>query len=147
MAALTHSPADILAAHLIQLGLGVASSTADWTVRVDKEPSDPDRCITVYNTEGQGDGRSMIDGDSWDEYGFQVRVRGRSSQEAWKKAADIEDLIQSVPQSYNRTVNVDGTAYVLLCCVKVSQPIRVGVDSPQGRRHLVTVNGLIVIKQ
>ena len=43
---------DEIAQHLIAQGVGVAGSTADWTVKKGFEPPSPDKCLVLYETGG-----------------------------------------------------------------------------------------------
>jgi hypothetical protein len=75
---------------LIELGLGTDPDTDPgeaWPVYSGSEPGGqdaPDNCLTVYDTDPKPDGRSMLDGETWQHYGLQIRIFahfGRSDRE------------------------------------------------------------------
>src|SRR5215472_5350045 len=87
---LLNSPAEIVRAALIEVGVaddpspwmdlvngngGVKPSNTMWPVFVWGEPSNPDNCITLYDTDGIDHGQSMVDLQLFAHYGIQVRIR------------------------------------------------------------------------
>lgn len=140
---LLHSPADIMSQVLIALGLGTdpADSMA-WPVFVSVEPSDPDNCITLFDTTWRGDGRSMIDGETWHHYGFQVRVRAATHKIGFAKASAIHEGFDM--DVLDMTVTLDGTSY-LVQSVTGTDVVKFGQNVPDTKRHLFAVNALAPI--
>lgn len=137
---LTHSPADVTRQLLIDLSLGSASG--NWSTFVGDEPDRPDRAITVYNTEGQHNGRVMVGGEVQEHHGIQVRVRAETDPVAFTKANAIA---QGLSKSVNRTsVTVSSTNYVAWSYSVVNGPIHLG--QPTTKRHLYTINLLASIR-
>src|SRR5688572_13398595 len=97
---LLHSPGEVVAYLLVELGLGATptnppASPATWPVYAEGEPDTPDNCITVYTTAGRSDGRSMIDGELFEHYGVQIRIRGRTQTDGWQKASAVRKAISA----------------------------------------------------
>lgn len=145
---LLHSPADILKAALVGLGGAVAPTNppADWACYSEGEPDLPDRCVTVYTTQGTDDGRLMTDGELQQHYGVQVRVRADRHAVGYAKAAAIRALISDRAGGlYDYAVTLDGTSYLVHCAAKVGQVLALGKEVPKTKRSLFTVNATITV--
>lgn len=140
---ISHSPADILRRLLIRLGLGADPRSSPWPVFAAVEPSKPDETVTVYDTQGQSDGRSMIDGEAYRHYGFQVRVRSTDHPRGWLKADAVRRALTQAVE--NESVAVDGVEYLVRCAAKVGQVLPLGIDNPATKRSLFTLNGLLAL--
>ncbi len=144
---LQHSPADILARAMIALAMGsdpTEEPLDDWPVYVNSEPKLPDNCLTVYDTSPKYDGRSMIDGETWQHYGIQVRIRATTFEVALLRAEFIRvDLNETL---YDETVIIAGTEY-LIHCASSTNLLRLGADSPNSKRQLFTVNAALSLKR
>lgn len=139
---LADSPAEIIRQLLIDLNLATVSAT--WPVYATGEPASPDNCITVYDTVGFSDGRSMIDGELWTHYGFQVRVRSKDHNTGWLKADSIRTtLAQSV---YERTVAIDDEHYFVHCIARIGQVLPLGKERGVSERSLFTLNATVPIR-
>ena len=135
---LLHSTADVIRKLLIDLSLGTQpSANADWPVYCASEPSFPDNCITVYDTEGMSDGRSMVDGEVWGHNGFQIRIRAVSHTVGWLKADSIWVAL-SLVQRVTVTPAVD-TSYLIPCIAGIGDVLVLGKDMNSSRR-LFTIN-------
>lgn len=135
-----HSPADVVRRLLVDLGEGSspdATPLGAWPVYEDKEPSEPDEVITVYDTAPRLDGRSMIDGEQFQHWGITVRVRGRTKTSAYRKAESIRVSLNERVKT--NVVTIEASKYVVAAVCGV-QLVRVGDDSPQTRRHLYNLN-------
>ena len=67
---------DEISTYLVSQGVGVAGSTASWTVFKGIEPNTPEKCITLFETgglENEGHHDTPVDRPT-----FQVRVRADS---------------------------------------------------------------------
>lgn len=139
-----HSPADILAQLIVDLGKGTDPTAGGaWPVFVAGEPTAPDNAITVYDTTPQDDGRSMIDGEMLGHFGFQVRVRGTTHSVAYVKAEAVRVALEE--SVYDRTVHRDGSTYLVHCVAKTNF-LSIGKDVPTSKRSLFTINGLVSLK-
>ena len=141
----SHSPAQILAQLLIDLGLGNAPTTGgnqpSWPVVADNEPKSPDNTITVTDTTS-----IIFDGDSHggrnEFYGFQVKIRSGTHSIGWPKAKAIATAMDTFKAQ--ETVVVNGTSYCVGQIIRASGPLRLGPEAGNSRRAF-TVNGLAYI--
>jgi Bacteriophage minor capsid protein len=141
---LTHSPAQVVAQMLVDLGLGTAGGGGSaWPVHHSSEPDTPDEVVTVYDTAGLDHGRSMIDGDLMGPSGFQVRVRSKNHATGWLKADAIQTTLASL---YQRTVRVEATLYKVHAVVRIGDVLSLGKETPTSSRRLFTVNGSVYLK-
>lgn len=139
-----HSPADVLRRLLIQLGLGTAPETRpleSWPIYASNEPSDPDNCITVYDTAGTDDGRSMIDGELFGHYGIQVRVRSLDHATGWLKADAIQTALAETV--YDNAVTIGGSSYLVHSANKIGDVLALGKDVSDTKRSLFTLNAVL----
>lgn len=138
-----HSPAEILRSVLVTLGLGTdPSSNGNWPIYVRNEPNKPDNCITIYDTLGTDDGRSMIDGEVWHHEGLQIRVRSADYPTGWEKARTIK---VAIAQSINFTATtVDSSHYTIYCCAKIGDILPIG-NEQTSKRELFTINCVVAL--
>lgn len=138
MPTFAHPPSKIFQQLLVDLSLGtLPSSNGAWPVHPEDEPDTPDNCITVETTVGVGSGSLMVNGEIQGTVGIQVRVRSNDRSAGWVKADAIStDLAESVAL---RSVSIGGRAY-RIWQVTPGDVLPIGRDSPQGRRHLFTIN-------
>lgn len=141
---LIHSPAHILARLLIGLGEGVApppSSSSQWPIYYVNEPDRPDNVITVQNTTGRMFGREQISGETYKYHGIQFRIRSSVDEDAYSKAADIEDAIKDV---YKDTVTIGARTYCVQSISQTTDIIDAGHE-PETERVIHTLNALAEI--
>lgn len=140
-----NSPAEIVRQLLIDLNLGIfpiAGSPLPWQAFVSGEPPSPDNCITVYDTAGTGDGRSMIDGEPFGHYGFQVRVRSKDYKTGWQKADAILTAMSAV---LRRKVTVNSDVFFVQAITHISDIIPLGKEPSISKRNLFTINATVPI--
>ena len=143
---LDHSPADILRYLLIDLGLGTLPSSAGvWPVYATKEPDSPDSCITVYDTEGTRDGRTMANGEVQQHYGAQVRVRAPTHALGHAKANAVAEALDK--QVWLDTVTIGSSVYMVYAVSRRSGPFSLGEESPTSKRVIFTLNVTIAVRQ
>lgn len=141
---LEHSPADITAQLLVDLGLGTdPNDNGDWPVYVNSEPSTPDNCLTVYDTTDRDDGRAMVSGERQVFFGYQIRIRARNHKVGWLKAHEI--AISLDENVYETSVILEGNTYVVHSCNRISGVLPLGKESPTSKRNLYTLNFLASI--
>lgn len=147
---MTDSEAEILRQYSSDAGLGtiptgVAGTLPAWSMFVGGEPSDPDNCITFYDTDGPDDGRSMVTGEVVGPGGVQVRIRATDYRTGWAKANAIRDRYMLVASGfpYRTAVTVSARNYVLECVVGIGNVIPLGKMLPQNRLSLFTLNVLV----
>lgn len=143
---LLNSPAEIIQSLMIALELGTDPTLEDdWPIYCSAEPDSPDNCITVYDTTGTNDGRSMIDGELQSHNGFEVRVRSSSHSVGWLRA----DLIQTtLAMGVNQvTVAVDENRYTIPCIARIGDIMALGRNRPTSGHTLFTINAVVAIRQ
>jgi hypothetical protein len=145
--ALVHSPADILARLLVELGVGVLSpgTRTEWPISIDNEPTDPDNVITVYNVMGQKNGRTQFDGEIQEYHGIQLRVRGATSSVMYTKARALAIIIDQT--ILNNGITIAGTRYCVHNVSRQGDIIPIGKDaSTPTKRSICTINCLMVVR-
>lgn len=143
------SPADVIRWLIVWLNLGVTPSTrvtgVSWPVCVGLEPSAPDDCITVKNTQGQDDGRSMPDSEANAHYGLQVRVRSVDENIGWRKANAVRTALAT--QVRMTHVVIGSHEYNVVAVTRIGQVIAIGKETPASKRNVFTLNVMAAIKQ
>jgi hypothetical protein len=141
-----HRPADIIRWLLIDLGVGTDPEDGDdWPIYVSNEPDEPDSCITIYDTAGQVDGRSQIDGEIYEHYGFMIRVRGVKSRGVYPRASLIaQQMAENVRME---TVVIDGgdERYLVHAINRKGGMNDLGKETPTSERNIVTINAIAAI--
>lgn len=142
---MNHTPADVIRYLLISLDLGsLPTDLEDWPIFYGDEPNTPDNCITLYDTPGTDQGRSMIDGALFGFYGFQVRVRAATKSAGYLKALGIQTVMaQSV---IRETVTIEGTGYFVHSISNIGDVLDLG-KPPQSSRVLFTINAVTSVRQ
>jgi hypothetical protein len=141
-----NSTAEIVRQLLINLNQGTdpALGAQPWPVFDSNEPDSPDNAITVYDTQGQDDGRSSLDGEVWSHPGFQIRVRSLGFSVGWKKASAIRVALAT--QAINVTVTIGTASYWIPNIAKIGQVLRIGKEKPQALRDIFTLNALVALE-
>lgn len=138
-----HEPSEIFRQMLIDLGLGTEGSAgSDWPAYATAEPNDPDNCVTIYDTQGMDDGRTMTDGEAWIHPGIQVRVRSKNQSVGFSKANSIRAAFCQVN---SRQVSCDTSLYNVECVTHIGQILNVGQDVSPSKRRVHTLNVTTVI--
>lgn len=139
---MTHSPARIVAALLVELSLAIErDGVKPWPVSTSNEFDSPDNAIVVRDAVGQSDGRAMPTGQRLNLDGFQVRIRGESFAVAYAKANAIQ--LAFAEDVENVVVHVDSSRYLVHCLSKIGDVLDVGKDKPASSRHAFTLNALL----
>lgn len=110
---LGHSPAQVVAQLLVDMGYGVTPDVRTptaWASHYGSEPALPDEVLTTRLTGGLSEGTTQFDGVDQERYALQVRVRSMNEDSGWVKANAITVGLHAVN---NRLVNVDGTQYLV----------------------------------
>ena len=150
------SPSDIVRQLLLTLGLGAIAAYANgaytgqpWPIFAANEPASPDNVITVYDTTGQSDGRTMPDGEECTHYGIQLRVRAVDEPTGWPVANNLRNalarLVPSPPTGTNY-VTLGPNNYTVWAFAGIGNVIPLGKETPSSARFLFTVNALVAIR-
>ena len=149
---LVHSPADVIRTLLIDLGLGTApSDEGTWPIYVGQEPDSPDSVITVYDTAGLLQGRTMPDGEMQEKHGFQVRVRDANHYQGYEKAREIAVALDESVSLDGVSVGDDaGTgkqAYIVYAVSRRGGVLSLGKDVQRTKLNLFTINAVVALRQ
>lgn len=147
MSELASSPSRIVQELLIQAGV-CSDPTSDpvqaWPVYYDGEPSTPDNVVTVYDTDGEVDGRTGVDNTQVGRYGLKIRFRSVDSLTGWLQAGAVKDkLLNALWQE----LTVDEHTYLVECFSGIGRILRLGKESPTSKRNLFTVNAFVAVTQ
>lgn len=140
--ALNHSPADVVQALLIALGLGTTPPTppaaaGSWPVYVDGEPNSPDDVIVVTDTLGAQFGRQMH-GTRDEHHGVQVLVRSTTHAVGYTKARAIAVALDT--EARKESVTVGNSRYCVPEVTRTSDVLRLGKGPPTDRRSRFSIN-------
>lgn len=133
-----HSPAVIVQAL-------ISSIISPTTVYAGSEPTEPDNCITVYDTEGQADGREMVGGEILEHIGIMFRVRGKDHPTTYSIAANLRKAIAEQIRLNNLVLG--SATYTIWCFSKIKPIFFLGRDMARSQRYVFTVNCLASIER
>jgi len=150
---LSHSPAEVIAQLIqtwddAQVALGNPSV---GPIYFSNEPSELDDVVTIYDSPtGQSDGRAMIDGELWEHWGIQARIRASEHKEGFLRAKRIrkfwsEGVYQAVVTMTDPAP--DGSQYVVWAITKIGQILALGKQTPQTKRSIFTINATSPIRE
>lgn len=149
---LLHSPADVLRWLMVSLSLGsdptpwAGGSGNAWPIFCVSEPTEPDNCLTVKDTQGHDDGRTMHS-ELEQHWGIQVRIRSIDEPTGVAKAYAIRQVLSEEVLSAPVTmVNPDAT-YLVYNCASFGSVLPLGKDVPRSKRSLFTINLTAVIRR
>jgi hypothetical protein len=135
---LSHSPAEVIAQLLREAGY--------TSVYTKGEPSSPDSVITVKDTAGTDDGRTMVDGELQQHYGVQVRVRSPEHPAGWLVTNNIRVLFSEGVNQQVVTMG-DGTRFLVWAVTNIGQILPIGKDTPRTKRDLFTLNATVPMRE
>ncbi len=145
---MTHSPTQVLAAYLQEASDASFTLPSDdglWPLYISALPDSTEveiNAAAIYDTTGVKHARLLKDGAELRSYGFQIKVRGKTYNEAWAKADEVSVLLTTV---HDVTVELDGSTYWIDCVSQTTPPISMGQD--EKRRANFSINGLIMLAQ
>lgn len=154
---LKHSPGKVVKYLLIQAGIGVDPDVLPllpgaWPVYDHVEPSSPDQCVTVYDTEGrEAGGRHQISGERQDTPGIQVRVRSPDKDSG---TAQAELIRVTLDAQFNVAVTVPDpapslgtTSYSVWSITRVGNVVDLSKYNPNAMLSLFTINAVLSLRQ
>ena len=118
---------------------------SNWPVFTDVEPATPDNCITVFDTMGMDQGTEMNTGAIFGPVGVQIRIRSKDKPTGWTRADRIYAWM--CREVYQATVSIGANRYEVHCFADIGNVLSLGLDSPNTKRSLHTVNGQVHIKK
>lgn len=143
------SPAEILGQWLINLAIAADPDTSndDWPVyygHLPDETDTPDNAISIYDTGGTDDGRTMVDGVRAEHPGFQVRLRASSYKIGYEKISGIQATMEGTLRT---PVSLGGRTWLIENISLTGTIISLGVDRDKLRRDHFTLNGLLTLSE
>lgn len=148
---LTHSPAQILAAYLVDQALGTDPSLqAAWGVYINFMPDHTgvnDNMISVRDTTGLKESRCM-NGVVSEFPGIQIKIRSKTFSEGWAKVKAIANALDVVAGASTNIGGTGGTDYTLANLSRTSPAIPLGFDPVDSkRRDLFSINYLATLQE
>lgn len=144
-----HSAAEIVCRLLKDAELvAELGSGEDWMGYTTVEPDKPDNVVTLYDTAGTVHGRVSPGGESVEDYGIQVRIRGNSFHAGWTKAKSLRTSMTELIQPNTRVVvtSAAGTAtYNVHALCRFGNVLSLGRDRGKNSLHLFTLNLMATI--
>ena len=141
---LYHGQDRILLQLLYDLELAVEPappSYSEWTGYYSLHPDAPDNSLAVFSTENRLFGRTHLDGEIQQQYGFMLRLR--SNGEAGYARGSL--IVDSLSQVVRRTVTIDSRDYLIQCVNFTGGVIPLGPELG-GRRKLWSLNGMLALR-
>jgi hypothetical protein len=135
-----NSPAEIIQALLVNLGLGTDPDNTPgglWPIFIAIEPASPDDLIVINDTSPQYDGRSGPTKQSFQHYGVQIYVRAVDFPTGNLQALAIKVACET---QVNQTNVVIGSYTYLVPALCKFQILRPGFDTPTSKRFVFTMN-------
>lgn len=145
---LNHSPAEVLQKVLVALELCSEPPTdnyspGSWPVFVSNEPDRPTECVTLFDTTGIFNGRTMVDGEKQGHYGIQIRLRSETYAAGFQK---IYRICTTLDEMYYIVVTIEGSQYRVQCANRTNDPVSLGKQVPANRNDLFTVDLLLMLR-
>lgn len=142
---LTKSPAKVMQQLLIDLDLAASKASGDpYPCFYSNQPDTPDNCFTVYNTEGRVQGRDQISGEPLEVHGIQVRLRDTDVETGDNKINLVAQTLSAVAR---QDVIIDSEIFLVHALTQSGNPIYIGLDAPNSKRVVWTLNLLMTVTQ
>lgn len=142
---MTKSPAKVMQKLLIDLGLASSKeSGGDYPCYYSNQPDKPDKCFTVYNTDGQVQGR-VIGGEALEVHGIQIRLRDIDVETGDNKLNLVATTLAE--DVLNTLVDISSSRFKVYAITQPSNIMYIGFDAPNTRRSIWTLNLLMTVTQ
>lgn len=142
-----HTIGEIIQHLLIANGLGVDPDIlplGSWPVYSPTLPTNPDNLIVSVTRTGKTHGRTQVDGEVLQHYGFQLMIRAVDDRTGDRKAADIRHQMQV--GMYQTIVTINSVRYLIPCISNIGEVLSLGIDHPNSKRSLFSLNALSAIR-
>ncbi len=144
---LNHLPSDIIRQLLIDLSLGTDGDLNDWPIYSTASPNEPSDIIVVNQTESKQQGRLMNSGTIVEFYGINFSVRSEDVVLAGDKAQDIAFAMDETVDRNVVSMTSPTNTYQIEATTRVSAPLPIGKEQPEGRRELFSINIIVSMFQ
>ena len=141
---LSHSPANILRAYLIDQAIVGAENEFEWPSFISRMPTFEevgDDAVMFTDTPGRLLGRILRTGENPERYGVQIRFRSYDSDKCWRKAKSVQDALDTV---LYETITIDAVSYVIQDVNRTSSLMPMGYEE-ETRLYHVSSNYTITI--
>ena len=98
----------------------------DWPCFHTNSPDDPSSQVCITDTAPIISGRTIVDGQTIEQYGFQVKVQARRKPVAWHKINRIKQRFDAVIRD---AVFYNGSTYVIQAVNLTSGILNLGVET------------------
>lgn len=144
-AVLDYSPAVIVQRYLASTSVGtLPSASAAWPIGVNSQLK-PDNTITVYDTEGQIQGRIQVTKGVVTQHGLQFRIRGVDQNTAYTKAKAI---LEEIDKACDETIVIESSVFSLGGIHRKGSIVSMGRETPDNvSRFLFSINALVTLEQ
>lgn len=123
---------------MLELALGSQiSDNDDWPIFDTSMPNAPDDCIVVTDTDSMMDGRTQVDGETQEHFGFQVKIRTKSPVLGYRKLMEVSNSFDSGVLRF--PVDVGVNHYQIQSVSRRTGIIKMGKE-PVSARHLWAIN-------
>lgn len=142
-----HTIGEIIQQLLIANGLGVDPDVVplgSWPVYSPTIPTKPDNLIVSVTRTGKTHGRTHVDGEVLQHYGFQLMIRAVDDRTGDRKATDIRHQMQV--GMYQTIVTINSVRYLIPCISNIGEVLSLGIDHPNSKRSLFSLNALSAIR-
>jgi hypothetical protein len=152
---LTHSQADIIVQHLINVGQIIRPVSnmpvSAWPGYIDGIPDLPDQVVAVFGTTGARGRRDMKTGKVYSHPGITITVRVRPGQYriGYRKAGDIATALDE--QTWNSIVNLPASGivpakqYTIASVSRTAPVLSIGQDTKN--RDMFSLNAICFITE
>lgn len=138
-----HSPAMILREVLRAMGKGtLPTEQLSWPIYVGQMPDKPDEVIAVFDTSGQLDGRTHVDGVVHSHPGIQIRIRSTRYDLGYARANQLRIALQEIKRE---VVLIEAVSYTVHVGSKIGDILSLGKSEEVNKRDLFSLNAQLAI--
>lgn len=120
------------------------SSDTDWPCHIGSMPDSADVSVCLYDTAAMKDGR-LMDGETIDHPGIQVKIRCKDYQVGWRKISAISASLDFLNRE---EITIDSETYLIENMNRASSIMPMGIAKDDTkRRYLFSVNYTMTIKE
>ena len=140
---LEHSPAMILRTALVDMSKGTFPlSNGTWPLYVGQFPDTPDEAVGIFDTSGQRDGRTQVDGVVHSHPGIQLRIRSNQYTAGYQKSNELRIALQTIK---GKIVTIDTVQYTILVVSQIGDILSLGKSEEINKRDLFSINAQLAL--
>ena len=150
---LLHSPAEIAAKALVDMGLGfdpdASLPSTPWLCSAHVEMDAPDDVMTVTDAAGDDGPRDMNSGTVARHHGLAIKFRASISNVAWQKAQAVRNALETQVAGMSVSVaakdGVPAATYRIACFSRIGSLLPLGLEAGSNR-YGVSLNFMAAIR-